>query len=148
MSEKIEQELMLLNRLYKEEDELYRDYAVKIGVSATEFWILYTLCTSMEPCSQRMLSELWFYPKQTINSAIRKLMGAALVVLIPVEGRRNQKIVRLTDKGEAFYSEKVRPLIKAENTAFLQFSEEERALILTLFKKQINCLKIEFDRID
>ncbi len=145
MPKKIEEQLAILNRLYKEQDDLYRTYAMKKGISVTEFWILYTLCSFEDSFSQQDLCDIWFYPKQTINSAINNLVGDGYVALKPVSGARNRKNVQLTEDGEEFCLCNIQPLLKAEQASFLRFSEEERSIYLALFQKQISCLKDEIE---
>lgn len=145
MSNKVEEQLAVLNRLYKEQDGLYRAYAVKRGISVTEFWILYALCGSVEPCSQQDLCDAWFYAKQTINSAINKLVRSDYVALTPAAGARNRKNVGLTEAGKQFCARNIMPLIQAEQASFLRFTEEERSAYLSLFQKQIAGLKDEME---
>ncbi|MDD3346701.1 MarR family transcriptional regulator [Oscillibacter sp.] len=145
MSKNIEEQLAALNRLYKEQDDLYRTYAVKKGISVTEFWILYALCSSDDPHSQQELCDTWFYPKQTINSAINKLTRNDYVALKPAAGAGNRKNVQLTKAGKAFCQSHIEPLINAEEAAFLRFGEEERNTYLSLFQKQIAYLKDEIE---
>ncbi len=135
------QQLALFNRLCKELDDLYRVYAIKIGISTTEFWILYTLFISQQPFTQHMLSELWFYPKQTIHSAIHKLVKSDLVILHASTRAGHCKDVALTDAGKQFCLMHIHPLVEAENDSFFLLSTQERTQFLHLFQKQITGLR-------
>lgn len=136
-----------LNRLYKAQDELYHDLAVRFGLSDTALWVLYAVCSSDKPRTQYDLASDWCFPKQTVNSAISNLAKVGHIKLCPVPGTRNRKNVSLTAQGEAFCARTVQPLLAAEKRALLRFSEEERQLYLKLFEEQITNLKAETDRL-
>ena len=70
--------LSRLNNLFKENDEIYRNAAKRVGLPDCAFWIFYILredsikkegniLTQSEICSTMYL------PKQTVNSAMKKL---------------------------------------------------------------------------
>mgnify|MGYP006922491337 CR=1 FL=1 len=46
MSEKIEKQLTILNQLYKEQDNIYRELAAHFDLSDASFWVLYAICES------------------------------------------------------------------------------------------------------
>lgn len=71
-------------------------------------------------------------PKQTINSAITKLMNEEYIYLeqLPVSG--NNKQVLLTEKGLAFCAEKVAPFLHAEEQAFERLTEQEQEAFLSI----------------
>ena len=132
-----------INRLYKQQDELYHGLAVRFGVSDTALWVLYAVCSSAEPVAQYDLANAWFFPKQTVNSAIAGLEGAGMLSLVPLPGTRNRKNVLLTRAGREFCSRTVEPLLKAEERAFMRFSESERQEFVRLMEKQLACLREE-----
>lgn len=141
MSDTIEMKMVRLNKMYKEQDGLYRAYAVKKGLSITNFWILYALFTFEQPISQHDICNTWFYSKQTINSSINHLIEDGYLVLVPVEGARNKKNVVLTEKGLDFCQVNLTPLLQAEQNSLAQLSEEEQEAYLSLFAKQIQQFK-------
>ena len=65
MSEKIEKQLTILNQLYKEQDNIYRELAAHFDLSDASFWVLYAICESDQIYSQHDLCNAWFYSKQT-----------------------------------------------------------------------------------
>jgi len=136
MDKEITDQIAELGRLYKEQDNIYRNAAVQAGVSDSMHWILYVICGTKEPMTQNKLADGWFYPKQTINSAVQQLLKHGLVTLIKVQGKRNEKAVSLTDKGGKFCRRYIYPLIEAEKEAFLQLSDRERESFLRTFRRQ------------
>ena len=141
--ENMEEQMAVLNRLYKEQNELYRVFAAGCGLSVASFWVLYTLCSTQEVYSQQDMCNAWFYPKQTINSAIHHLTQDGYVCQMPVAGTRHRKAVMLTQEGKGFCLRHIVPLLYAEQKAFARFSTAERENFLALFSKQIEFLKEE-----
>ena len=60
----------------------------------------------------------------------------------PGKGRVMQ--IFLTDKGRRLLDEKIYPIIKKENEAFLCMTDEECRLMLELYEKYNNALKNKF----
>ncbi len=145
MSEKIEKQLTILNQLYKEQDNIYRELAAHFELSDASFWVLYAICESDQIYSQHDLCNAWFYSKQTINSAINNLIKKGYIILKPIAGTRNRKSVELTQEGKAFCETSVIPLIHAECKSLMRFQEEDRTLFLSLFKQQLTFLEEEVE---
>lgn len=141
MADEIKEQLNRLNRLYKEMDDIYRKLAVRFGLSDAAFWILYTLCREEGDITQNDLCNMWFFPKQTINSAMVVLVKKEYVVLEKVTGTKNRKAVRLTPAGEDFCKGSIVPLIRAEDDSFTEMKAEERKMFLQLFQQQIDSMK-------
>ena len=99
MDEKLRRQMQTLDRLYKESDRIGDDYAAHFGMNNTAFWVLYTLSRADKPVTQNDLCEEWFFPAQTINSAVSGLVKKELVQLEPIPGTRNRKSIVLTEAG-------------------------------------------------
>ena len=61
------------NHLYKEFDDIYHDAALNASLSDSAFDILYGIFELGDGCLQRDICRTSCIPKQTINSAIRKM---------------------------------------------------------------------------
>lgn len=147
MERDLQSELQTLNRLYKEADHIYTNLAVRFGLSDTEFWILYAISHTEGQMTQNDLCNDFFFPVQTINSAISKLQKKDLVELKVIPQTRNRKAILLTDKGKDFVSKTINKVDEIERNAFLMFTEKERETYLSLFKRHIENLKIEEARV-
>lgn len=143
MEKDLKQQLQTLNRLYKESDEIYRGLAARFGLSDTAFWILYTVFHADEPCTQNDLCNDWFYPAQTINSAVSNLVKKGLLRLETIPGTRNRKKILLTEKGRELTERSVRKVDEIEQNAFLRFTAEERDAYITLYKRHLENLREE-----
>lgn len=147
MDEKLQQQLQVLNRLYKESDHIYSSLASKLGMTDTTFWVLYAIAHSEEPMTQNDLCSDFFFPVQTIHSSINNLRKDGLVELQVIPGTRNRKAILLTEKGKTFVANTMIKADEIEKNAFLCFNEEERESYLSLFKRHIEYLKSEEKRV-
>lgn len=108
--------LRAFNALWKRMSEVYRAYAVRMGVSESELWVLYALVVLGEGCTQRDVCTEMCLPKQTVHSSVRKLEREGFLTCMPGKGRD----VRLvpTEQGRARIAQVALPLIRAEEEAF------------------------------
>lgn len=140
MQEPMMEELVLFNRIYKEMDQIYHMYAKQCGLSDASLWLLYSLC-ERETYTQREICAAWHYPPQTINSALKALEKQGFIVLEPIAGNQKNKLVVLTQEGEALKESVICPLILAEQEAFAGLSKRERESLLMLTKKYVELLQ-------
>ena len=147
MNNNLEQQLQILNRLYKESDHIYSRLAAKLGMTDTTFWVLYAVAHSEEPMTQNDLCNDFFFPVQTINSAINNIKKNGLIELQVIPGTRNRKAIILTEKGKIFVTNTINKADEIEKNAFLLFNKEERELYLSLFRRHIDYLKSEEKRV-
>ena len=102
------------------QDQLYQAYATQRGLSSVSFWVLYTLSEADEVYTQNALAEMWYFPKQTVNSAIAGLVKTGYIRLEQIAGARNSKAVKLTEQGLDICKRLVNPLVHAELSALLK----------------------------
>ena len=69
------------NNLFRLENELYHDIAVKMGLSDSAFGILYWLDDLGDGCLQRDVCVASGLTKQTVNSSVHKLERTGFVEL-------------------------------------------------------------------
>ena len=118
---------------------LYHEAAVKAGISDSIQNILYVICENGTSCLQSEISKLSGISRQTINSAIRKLEKEDIVYL--KQGKGKNTIVCLTQKGEKYASEKIKPLLEIENMIWQEWTPEEQREYLRLTEKYRDALK-------
>lgn len=145
MNTELKSQLLMLSNAKKKINSLYHEEAVRLGISETALWILYSIYGAEETFTQYDLCEAWQYPRQTINSAITSLIKIGYVVLEMIPGTRNRKAIHLTGSGLAFCEKNILPLYLAEERAYLQMSEKELHTFVSLYEKQYILLKKEFD---
>lgn len=147
MDDRLQQQLQVLNRLYKESEHVYSRLASKLGMTDTAFWVLYAITHAEGPMTQNDLCGGFFFPVQTIHSAISKLRRDGLLELQVIPGTKNRKAIILTEKGKAFAAATISKADEIGKNALLCFSAEERKLYLSLFKRHIEYLKSEEKRV-
>ena len=132
-----------LSQLEKKESELYHKLAVKANLSDSAFSILSYLYEQDGIITQNDLAEYLWLPKQTINSAVNKLLQDGYVFLKQLPVARNSKSVHLTEKGRALCDACISPVLEAEERAFLRMTETEIENYLALSRKQSLLLQEE-----
>ncbi|MCI8326326.1 MAG: winged helix-turn-helix transcriptional regulator [Lachnospiraceae bacterium] len=134
-------ELKEFNRIYKEFDDIYHDIASNLHLSDSIFTILYSIFCLGDGCLQRDICAISFISKQTVNSAVQKMIRADHLYLTPGKGK--DKHLHLTASGKKLLQETIPPVIQIENHVFEQLTPEESAQLLHLTKKYVSLLRKE-----
>lgn len=124
----------------KESDDLYRGLAKGFGMSECSFWILYTLRAEKKSCTQHEICGYLFEPKQTVNSALKKLETDGYIKLSHTRYRRSTHIF-LTEKGLCLAEETADKILEAEYFALSGLSAEEQMVFVGLYKKFLKRFK-------
>lgn len=125
------QMLMTYNKEMKKLDDVYRSAAKRGGMAECAFWILYTLRVERTSFTQSEICDFLIEPKQTVNSALKKLEAGGYLSLTPGEDQR-RKCIRLTEKGERLAKERVDCVMEAEAAALCAMTPEDRAAFVRL----------------
>ena len=133
------------NRIYNETNQLYHRLARACGLSDCAFWLLYTLREEEGPLTQTQLSEILCLPRQTVNSALKRLVKEGCLRLEAVDGNLKNKQVLLTDRGEELLRSSVDLVFRLEENASARLTEKERTALLSLGKKLMNAFRAETD---
>ncbi len=127
------------NTIFKENDEIYRYAAKELGIPDCTLWILYALRAD-EKVTQKDICGALYYPKQTVNSALKRLESDGCIVLSEMEDRRS-KLISLTPKGAELAEKTADIIIEAELAALSGLTEEEQETFVGLFRKYTELLK-------
>lgn len=119
-------ELEKWNFLFKQQNNIYHRYAKNLGLSDTQFWVLYAICESKVPICQNEFCKNWSYSKQTVSAAVANLEKLGLIYLEFAKGSKKQKNIILTQKGEDFSKKYIRKLQSIEEKIIMKLSEDER----------------------
>ena len=129
------------DRIYNENTLLYHRLARACGLPDCAFWLLYTLRSEEAPLTQTQLSEQLSLPKQTVNSALKKLVEEGVLRLEAADGNLKNKRVCLTEAGEAFLR---RTVFGVESAAAARLTEEEeRSALVALSQKLLDAFRAE-----
>lgn len=137
----LKDQLVRFNRIYREMDGIYHEYAKSLGLSDSAFWILYCISERGEPITQRALCNDWFFTPQTVNSALKDMEKKQIIRLGPVPGNKKSKWIHLTPDGERLVAEVILPLMQAECDGFSALSEEECAQMFSLTERYAAMLR-------
>ena len=141
MNEKyIDERLAEYNNIFKKNEEIYRSLTRKLNLSECSFWILYTIRTESSMPFQNEICASLHQPKQTINSALKKLEADGYIMLTPGNDLRSKQI-SLTERGVVLCEKTVDLVIKIEKYALTGLSNEEIKLFFSLFNKYTNLLE-------
>lgn len=132
--------LAAYNELYKEQDDLYRAAARGFGLSDCAFWVLYALREAERPMTQSDVCAAVYQPKQTVHSALKKLIGEGCLRLAEGRDRRSKYLV-LTERGEALVRRTVDPVMAAETAAMDTLTKAERTQFLSLCRRYNTALR-------
>lgn len=107
----------------------YSDYARSVGISYTSLQVLKYI-TGTENCTQKVICEMSFLPKQTVNTIITGFYKKGYIELRELPEDRRTKTIHLTEKGKA-YMDTFSPYIEnAEYEAMQSLSEEQRTMLI------------------
>ena len=146
MEQDAKQMLLEYNRETKRLDDLYRCAAKQCGISECAFWILYTLRAEERQFTQAEICEFLIEPKQTVNSALKKLEAEGYLSLSAGADQRSKRVC-LTEKGERFVKAHVDRVPEAEAAALGAMTAAERDALIrltgryrALFAQKLNCI--------
>lgn len=131
------------DRIYNENTLLYHRLARACGLTDCAFWLLYTLRSEEAPLTQTQLSEQLSLPKQTVNSALKKLVEEGVLRLEAADGNLKNKRVCLTEAGETFLRRTVDRVFGVESAAAARLTEEERSALVALSQKLLDAFRAE-----
>lgn len=129
----LKETLRQFNRITKDIDDVYRQMAKKYGIGECSFWIIYTLRLADKPLTQSSICSQMYQPKQTVNSAVKKLESDGLIKSVFLDDKR-KKFIILTEKGKAAANSTADMVIDAETQSFSRFPEEKRRLLLEMLE--------------
>ncbi len=129
-------------------NRLYREAATRMGLSGSVLDVLYSVNYLGEGCLQKEICTTSYLPKQTVHSAVDKLVGDGL--LRKESGSGRAVALYLTAAGKEFVEARIVPIVQAEQRAFESMSSEEQQHFYKLamrladaFRDQVEDLSLE-----
>ncbi len=116
-------------------DSLYEEYAKSLGYSYSNLYVLQIIFSNPGSCTQKLISERTFLPKQTVNAIITGFLKQGFIELKELGTDRRVKIVSLTKSGKKFAEKYLLKMQDAECKAMEQLSPEERKTLIENFMK-------------
>lgn len=137
-------ELKEFNSLYKEWGEIYHKISAKLGLSDSEFLIFYAL-VELNLDRQKDIADYFCISKQTINSAVKKLVKVGMVELKVAKGGDMQIV--FTETGTKFAQEKIIPIVNIEKSALAELGQKDSQELLRLTRKHLDIFKEQVKQI-
>lgn len=133
----MQKELAQLNKLIKKQEGMYHQLAKKSGLTDSKFWVMYALVEAGGTLCQNVFCNHYYYPKQTVNTAVTSLEKDGYVYLELKDGSKKQKDIKLAPLGEAFCDEYIRPLMQKEEDALLALEKNQRETFFQTFAQLV-----------
>lgn len=127
------------NQACKETSDLYHDIAQRMGLNNSAFDVLYAMCELQDGCLQKDICDRSYLTKQTVHSAVRKLIDDGILRMEPGKGRDMHLF--LTEKGHTLVHETVIPFMAKEHEVFEAMTPEERQALVHLTRKYFVLLR-------
>lgn len=118
----------------------YEEYAKSVGLSFTSLSLLSAIYWT-EKCTQKLLSERCFLPKQTVNAVITSFYKRGWVRLEELPEDRRNKTVHLTGTGAAEAEHILQRVHQSEQLAMERLTEQERAVLLSATRRYVTGCK-------
>lgn len=135
------QDLNRFNTIFKSLDDLYRGAARRFHLPECALWILYSLETAQRPLTQAELCQTMLQPKQSIHTALKKLMAEDLVCTHFEEGSKKSKLIFLTEKGLQLTKQTAGKVVSAELEVLSQMEPSQREMLFSSLERYILLLK-------
>lgn len=119
-----------LDALMRRVDYVYAGACSKLGLSKSEFLVLYELYATGGGCTQSELCDRCGLGKQTINSCIGRLQARELVCSEREGGRRGRMV--LTPQGERYCEQRIAPIMDRELQAMANMPKGDLHLLVQL----------------
>lgn len=149
MSKNIIDKWMMIVKINKEIDDLYHNLANYFHLSDSAFWILYSLYEHKEQggLTQKEICLDWAYSKQTIHSAIKKLLTLQYITIENASTYHQGKKIYLTSLGIEVAKQTVEKVMCAEEQSFSKVKEEDLDHVIRIFQQAHLLFKEEAKKI-
>lgn len=134
-------------QINKEIDDLYHKVATYYGLSDSAFWILYSLYENRDGLTQKDICSNWSYSKQTVNSAIKKLLEKKYINMeFDIPNNYGKKIY-LTPLGVDIAEKTIKNVMVAEDQSFSKIEGKDIDKVIEVFDHTLSLFKNEINKI-
>lgn len=122
-------------------DKLYEQYAKSQGLTYLGLSVLDIICTTPEVCTQKLICEQLFLPKQNVNLIIKSLWEQGYLEMREITSDRRNKQILLSEAGQKYAVQVFGRLNRAEELVIGQLTGDERQMLLSLVQKTESIMK-------
>lgn len=127
------------NHIIGEINAAFHETALKFGLSDSAMGVLYALSMEEGRCQISDICNISCLPKQTVNSALRKLEREGIIGMESADGKK--KIVFLTEKGRILADKTAKRILEIEDEIYARWSDADREKYIDLSRRYLNELK-------
>lgn len=124
-----QQKVERFNSAWRNLDAVYEDYAKHIGMTYTSMHIL-NLIAITEQCTQSLLCERTFLPKQTVNAIVTGFYKQGWIELRELPEDRRIKTIHLTEDGLRITDKYITHIMQAERRAMETMTAEQSEVLI------------------
>lgn len=132
----VNSDLRKFNYLMGEIELRYHYLNLKLGLSDSYMKVLYSIFHYGGKASIKNICTLSGLPKQTVNSALRKMESEKIIFVETINSKN--KLANLTEYGIKYAEKTVEVLIDIEDKIFSSWDKDELALYIRLTEKYLN----------
>ncbi len=134
------------NRVCCEFDQLYRNAAMRMGLSDSAFQILMGIYDLGEGCTQSQICDYVCLGKQTISSSVKNLKQQGLIELRRESGVRGAGLF-LTTKGKRSIECCIAPVVDADVRSLSLLGKQEAEKLVELSRSYLNGFEAELSNV-
>lgn len=142
---KISNTARTFNHIIGEINAAFHEAALKFGLSDSAMGVLYTLSMEDGRCLISDICNISCLPKQTVNSALRKLERENIIGMESADGKK--KIVFLTETGKILADKTAKRILEIEDAIYARWSETDREKYIELSSRYLTELKEKTQRL-
>ena len=113
-------ELQRYYTLWKDSTAMYEEWSKEQGLSSNGVLLLYSFHEGDGSCTQKMLSEKWCIPKQTVNTILKEFEKKGYVEMVSMPDDKRNKRICLTEEGKLYAADIVTKLHERESYVIAQ----------------------------
>ncbi len=118
----------------------YEEYARSVGLSFTSLTILSAIHRTKN-CTQKLLCEQCFLPKQTVNAAVTAFFKKGWIKLEELPEDRRNKTIHFTRLGRKEADKILQKVKQSEQEAMASLTEAEREILLSATRRYVEGCK-------
>lgn len=113
-------ELQRYYALWKDSTAMYEEWSKEQGLSSNGVLLLCSFHEEDGSCTQKMLSEKWCIPKQTVNTILKDFEKKGYVEMVSMPDDKRNKQICLTEEGKLYAADIVTKLHEKESYVIAQ----------------------------
>ena len=100
--------------LWKECTAMYEEWSKDQGLSSNGVFALHSFYESNGRCTQKMISEKWNIPKQTVNTILKDFQKKGYINMVSDDSDKRNKLICLTESGMEYTKDIIEKLHSKE----------------------------------